>query len=102
MRNEIAAQPTILNHMLKAFQEKHALEEAKAAGAAAGGASGGYASMSARRADQYAREAEAHALHARRVAMQALAAAPRRTQYDPYTVLEARSVAASPFGVRVD
>lgn len=58
-----------------------------------------FASMDARRALQYAHEAEARAIEARRVAMRALAAT-RGAQHDPYGVLSSR-VNASPFGVNV-
>lgn len=60
-----------------------------------------YGSMDTRRALQYAHEAEARAVEARRVAMRALGAT-RGAQHDPYSVLSSSRVSPSPFGVNVE
>lgn len=58
-------------------------------------------STDAHRALQYAHEAEARAVEARRVAMRAIAAT-RGAQHDPYNVLSSSRLGPSPFGVNVE
>lgn len=60
-----------------------------------------FSSMDARRAVQYAHDAEARAEAARRSAIRALSAT-RSTQHDPLSVLSTPRSAPSPFGVQVD